>query len=65
MQPTQIYNFKNMNIQSQRGVGSRVGSGDGWCQSEWRGGEWRQLYLNNKKCKKKKKKKEYNDLIEE
>ena len=33
-----------------KGIGSRVGSGDGW---GW--GEWMQLYLNNnKKCEKKK-----------
>ena len=34
--------------QSQKGVGSRVGGGDGWGGV---GGKWRQLYLNSNKKK--------------
>ena len=48
--------FKNLYKWTKpKGVGSWVGSGDGWGG----GGEWRQLYLNNKKKSVKRKKKKF------
>ena len=40
--------------QNQKGVGSRMGGGDGWSWGGMVRGKWRQLYLNNNKKLKKK-----------
>ena len=44
---------KRTHGQSQKEVGSRVGSGGEWGKEGVVGGKWRQPYLNNKKCLKK------------
>ena len=46
--------------QSQRGVGSRVGGGDGWGMGGVVGDKWRQLYLNSNK---KRQREENNTII--